>query len=67
MNTWPGGQRHAMDQDEHKRWNAGHYPGTRQLCVRCDRPTGRCEEDALDTPTGPICEDCYHAGKEDQP
>lgn len=46
-NTWPGGYRHAMSQDAHERWNAAHYPGARQLCVRCDEPTGRCEEDAM--------------------
>ena len=29
-NTWPGGVRKALHQDEHERWNASHYPGTRQ-------------------------------------
>ena len=46
-NTWPGGKRHAMTQDEHERWNARNYPGTLQLCCVCDHPTWRCEEDAI--------------------
>ena len=29
-NTWLGGVRKALHQDEHERWNASHYPGTRQ-------------------------------------
>ena len=58
MNTWPGGTRHAMDQAQHARWNAQHYPGTLQVCCRCEQPTGRCEEDAIDTLLGPICETC---------
>lgn len=41
QNTWPGGYMHAMDQEEHARWNAANYPGTRELCVLCDAPTGR--------------------------
>lgn len=61
MNSWPGGKRHAMGQDEHERWNAGHYPGTRQLCYLCEQPTGRCEEDSIDTLLGPICESCQKA------
>lgn len=61
MNTWPGGHRHAMDQSEHEKWNATHYPGTRQLCDRCGAATGRCEEDSL-RPTlhEVVCEDCYN-------
>jgi len=61
MNTWPGGKRHAIHQYEHEKWNAKNYPGTRQLCTKCDEPTGRCEEDALlDEETGePLCEDCW--------
>ncbi len=55
MNSWPGGRRHAMDQGQHEEWNAQHYPGTRQLCLTCNEPTGRCEEDSLDG----LCEQCY--------
>jgi len=59
MSTWPGGCRHAMDQSEHKRWNASHYPGTRQMCSVCDEPTGRCEDDSILTDAGdPLCESC---------
>jgi len=70
MNTWPGGQRRALTQDEHASWNAGRYPGTRQLCAECGEPTGRCEEDALYLGAcdeiGPLCEPCWEAseGKE---
>ena len=67
MNTWPDGKRRALHQHEHERWNASHYPGTRQLCVECDEPTGRCEEDAIyvqiqydEDETGPLCEECYY-------
>lgn len=62
MNTWPGGYRHAIDQSEHERWNAEHYPGTRQLCSQCDQPTGRCEEDSIYTEdgNGPLCPECWH-------
>lgn len=60
-NTWPGGRRHAMTQGQHEAWNAHEYPGTRQLCERCDEPTGQCEEDSfyLDDGTGPLCRECY--------
>jgi len=59
-NTWPGGYRHAMDQNEHEKWNAMHYPGTLQLCCVCDEPTGRCEEDSMYIDDlGPLCEECY--------
>ena len=66
MNTWPGGYRHAITQNEHERWNAENYPGTLQLCCQCDDPTGRCEEDSiyLDDDTGPLCEECYHQTEE---
>lgn len=69
MGTWPGGQRHAMSQDEHKRWNASNYPGTRQLCSECDEPTGRCEEDSIYSDSDqdcehPICEECYEQQKQ---
>ena len=59
MNSWPGGYRHAMDQGEHERWNAMHYPGTRQLCCLCEEPTGQCEEDAIfHGDIGPLCRGC---------
>ena len=50
----------ALDQGTHERINARFYPGTRQLCVLCDQPTGRCEEDTieLDDGTSPVCETC---------
>ncbi len=42
-----------------------NYPGTRQLCVTCDEPTGRCEDDSIyadeDGEVGPLCEACFHA------
>ena len=64
MNTWPGGQRHAMKQSDHEAWNARNFPGTRQLCEECGVPTGRCEDDSLygdeDHEIGPLCEDCWH-------
>jgi len=60
MNTWPGGKRHAMDQSAHEQWNATYYPGTRQLCVKCDNPTGQCEEDSHYVgDVGPLCKECY--------
>jgi hypothetical protein len=65
MNSWPGGTRHAMEQDDHERWNAQHYPGTRQLCAICDSPTGRCEEDALFIDEiGHVCESCWQIGQQ---
>lgn len=55
-------QRHhrVLSQDAHRAINARHYPGTRQLCVRCDQPTGRCEDDSIyaDDGEGPLCEAC---------
>ena len=60
QNSWPDGYRHAMHQAKHKDWNAKHYPGTLQLCCKCDEPTGRCEEDAIWNSDGkPLCENCY--------
>lgn len=58
---WWRGKVH--DQCTHERINAQHYPGTRQLCMRCDQPTGRCEDDSIYTEDGdgPICEECYEA------
>lgn len=59
-NTWPGGCRHAMHQDQHEAWNSRNYPGTLQLCSVCDEPTGRCEEDELCLEDGePLCETCW--------
>jgi hypothetical protein len=60
MAEWWRGR--ALDQSTHERINARHYPGTRQLCIRCDEPTGRCSDDSLyddDTDEGPLCETCY--------
>lgn len=66
-NTWPDGVRRALDQDEHERWNASNYPGTREMCVRCDEPTGASEEHSLTAFVGhepndeitPVCSECY--------
>ena len=62
-NTWPGGKRHAMSQCAHDAWNPQEYPGTLQICARCDSPTGRCEEDeiVLDEVEGAICPECSEA------
>lgn len=66
MNTWPNGYRHAITQCEHEKWNATHYPGTRQLCIKCDEPTGRCEDDSIYIEEiCPLCEGCFSTkGKE---
>ena len=62
MNVWPDGYQHPLSQVEHADWNAKNYPGTQQLCVDCDSPTGRCEDDSLFTDDhGPLCPDCYEA------
>lgn len=66
MNEWPNGYKHALTPDEHERWNAAHFPGTRQLCIKCENPTGRCEEDSIylertvpdGASYGPLCRDC---------
>ncbi len=58
-NTWPGGKRHAMNQQSHSDWNAANYPGTRQLCSLCDEPTGRCEDDSMYVNDESVCEGCY--------
>lgn len=59
-NSWPDGKRHPLSQSEHDKWNAAHYPGTRQLCVNCDAPTGRCEDDSLFFDGhGPLCVACW--------
>jgi len=61
-NTWPVGIRKSLDQNEHKRWNVRIYPGTRQICNKCEEPTGKCEEDSVFDEVGnPICEECYEA------
>mgnify|MGYP000957022171 CR=1 FL=1 len=64
----------ARHQHEHERINRREYPGTRQLCVRCETPTGRCEEDAIydysngiDDPHGPLCEECFDELNGDAP
>lgn len=61
-NSRPGGRRHAMHQNEHESWNSVNYPGTRQLCIDCEQPTERCEEDAIHTEDGhgPLCVECWH-------
>ena len=62
VNSWPGGRRHAMPQCEHERWNASHYPGTRQLCSNCGDEAGRCEEDSMLSQEGePLCEACCYS------
>ena len=63
----------ALTQDQHAAINAKHYPGTRQLCVICDQPTGQCEEDSMQVPVtlpdgtedvlSPLCEECYDERK----
>lgn len=59
-NSWPGGVRRALNQSQHEALNASHYPGTRQICVECETPTERCEEEALYAgDLGPLCDDCY--------
>jgi hypothetical protein len=58
-NTWPGGNRHAMSQSDHAKWNNENYPGTLEICCKCDEPTGNCEEDnTLDDDGDPYCYDC---------
>ena len=58
-NTWPGGTRRAMTQCEHGEWNANNYPGTLEICIKWDEPTGNCEEDnILDDSGEPHCHDC---------
>jgi len=66
MNTWPDGQRKALTQEEHRRWNNDNYPGTLQLCDFCDEPTGRCEEDSLYVDdSGPLCEECFRTNTQE--
>lgn len=49
-------------QSEHEAINRREYPGTRQLCIVCLMPTGRCEDDSLFTEDGmgPLCPECYN-------
>ncbi len=48
-----------MTQSAHEAWNAGEYPGTRQLCSQCDEPTGRCEDDTIwSKDDEPLCPEC---------
>jgi len=55
-NWWTG---KALDPETHEHINAQHYPGTRQLCIICDEPTGRCEDDEIYSgEIGPLCEEC---------
>ena len=71
IDDFESGRRTTFYQREHERINSVHYPGTRQLCVRCNSETDRCEEDALyavngvdileDDPMGPLCECCYNS------
>lgn len=59
MNSWPNGIRRALTQSEHEEWNNAVYPGTREICCKCDEPTGRCEEDNITDDDGePYCECC---------
>ncbi|WP_269473245.1 hypothetical protein [Kineobactrum salinum] len=38
-----------------------------QLCLDCDEPTGRCEEDEIHhNDEGPLCEGCYDIRDEQQ-
>ena len=51
----------SYTQCEHARINAKEYPGTRQLCIDCDQPTGRCEDDSIFyEDDGPFCIGCYN-------
>jgi hypothetical protein len=60
MNSWPDGKRRALTPSQHEAWNASNYPGTRQLCCKCEGETGRCEEDSLYIEDeGPLCESCH--------
>lgn len=59
MNTWPDGKKRALTQAQHEAWNARNYPGTRQICCKCDEPTENCEEDGIfDDDGNPHCYDC---------
>jgi len=47
-------------QSQHNIINSKEYPGTRQICINCDEPTGRCEDDGIwsEKLDGWICPDC---------
>lgn len=51
----------ALSQDTHRQINSRHYPGTRQMCVICDQPTGRTtgEDSMYNGDEGPVCEECH--------
>lgn len=58
---WWEGKTHT--QEMHERINRSHYPGTRQLCSKCEEPTGFCEEDGYRSIQKefdglPLCKDC---------
>ena len=58
-NTWPNGHRHAITQANHAKWNSCNYPGTIEICYKCDEPTGNCEEDNIvDEARNAYCYDC---------
>jgi len=58
-NTWPGGSRHAMSQEDHADWNGSNYPGTLETCCKCEEPTGYCEEDNITDDSGEAyCDAC---------
>jgi hypothetical protein len=52
----------ARTQAEHEKINSREYPGTRQLCIECEQPTERCEDDDIYTEDGygPLCVECWH-------
>lgn len=53
------GIKRPLDPGQHEEVNA-RYPGcTKQHCVECENPTGRCEEDSIYVgDRGPLCEEC---------
>ncbi len=47
-------------QCQHEAYNRANYPGTRQLCIQCNEPTGKCEDDTISYgDISPLCEECY--------
>lgn len=59
IKCFDGGTRRVFYPSEHEAINAVRYPGTRQLCSKCEAPTGRCQEDAIWSDAGlPLCEEC---------
>jgi hypothetical protein len=61
-------QGRTFSPSEHEAINAREYPGTRQLCVICEQPTGRCEDDSIyiNDDIGPVCLDCSHGESRDE-